>query len=172
MDFPIPPWFWWSTDTILQYLLLSDGQPETYRWTRRWSCHLLRRQSTQVKQILLHSCQIQYRINSSFDQRRRIWKHDNEAEGEMLGSNPSWRSVEVEAQPRFGKSSLSTWFHHPFFSIFIVQWTYLHSMMDTELKAYLQHFYHAGIHFSDLSRCPREWKRGRNCANCVQCKVR
>ena len=34
---------------------VEDGQPETYWWTRRWSCHLLRRQSTQVEFVLLQN---------------------------------------------------------------------------------------------------------------------
>lgn len=42
-----------------------------------------------------------------FVQRRRIWKHDNEAEGEMLSSDQSWRSVKVKTQPRLGKLSMN-----------------------------------------------------------------
>ena len=45
----------------------------------------------------------------SFHQRRRLREHDNEAEGEVFGSNPSWRPVEVVETPRFCEFH----FNHP-----------------------------------------------------------
>ena len=97
-----------------------------------------------------------------FVQRRRIWKHDNEAEGEMLGSNQSWRSVEVKTRPRLGKLAMN---------IYYIPTFYDGNRAYPKLKVWESIAYYSVIHFSDLSWCSRKWKRWRNSATCVQRQV-